>query len=389
MSVSLAPLEPTCPDLYEDESQEGCCLTVFHFWYVNQIYKEKMKHIERKNGVKTVAQVKVTFETDGEDGSPRKALSEFANLVRSSLAEVKSSVIPLKFVDPDQWSDAVKVIRKNENKLLLLLSSEEVTIGGPSQSQEAFSATLNAMQKTNTSLQEYKLTPQDASLKTGTAIKHPSTGAGLTTRESCSTRTQCPENVKEGGQQQGGSKDETCPICMDLFTNKKQLKCKHAFCEECLQSAEKFSGPICPVCKDVFGVMIGDQPEGTMTWRRDAASLLGFEDCGHIEIAYNIPRGIQTKKHPNPGQPYNGTARTAYLPDNKEGNKVLQLLKKAFDQRLIFTVGTSITTGIENQVTWSDISHKTFILGGPACFGYPDLNYIEQVKRELKAKGVE
>ncbi|XP_061584576.1 E3 ubiquitin-protein ligase DTX3L-like [Cololabis saira] len=135
--------------------------------------------------------------------------------------------------------------------------------------------------------------------------------------------------------------------------------------------------------------MIGDQPEGTMTWRRDAASLPGFEDCGHIEIAYNIPRGIQTEKHPNPGQPYNGTARTAYLPDNKEGNKVLQLLKKAFDQRLIFTVGTFITTGIENQVTWSDISHKTFILGGPACFGYPDLNYIEQVKRELKAKGVE
>lgn len=70
-------------------------------------------------------------------------------------------------------------------------------------------------------------------------------------------------------------------------------------------------------------------------------------------------------KHPNPGQPFHGTTRTAYLPDSAEGNEVLWLLRKAFDQKLIFTVGTSTTTGASNTVTWNDIHHKTNEYGGP------------------------
>ncbi len=37
--------------------------------------------------------------------------------------------------------------------------------------------------------------------------------------------------------------------------------------------------------------------------------------------------------------------RTAYLPDNDKGRKVLRLLRHAFEQRLIFTVGRSTTSG--------------------------------------------
>ena len=161
MSVSSAPLEHTFPNDYEKVSEENCCVSVFHFWYVNQIYKEEIKHIERKNGVKTTAHVNVTFKADREDGRPDTALSEFANLVQSDLTGVSGSVIPLKFVDPDQWSDALKVVQKSKNKLLLLLSSEEVTVCGPSHSQEAFSATLNAMQKTTASFKECKAAPQN------------------------------------------------------------------------------------------------------------------------------------------------------------------------------------------------------------------------------------
>ena len=40
-----------------------------------------------------------------------------------------------------------------------------------------------------------------------------------------------------------------------------------------------------------------------------------------------------------------GFPRVAYLPDNAEGRKALRLLERAFNQRLIFTVGTSSTTG--------------------------------------------
>uniref|UniRef100_A0A3B3TJD1 E3 ubiquitin-protein ligase n=1 Tax=Poecilia latipinna TaxID=48699 RepID=A0A3B3TJD1_9TELE len=185
------------------------------------------------------------------------------------------------------------------------------------------------------------------------------------------------------------SKDDSCSICLSDFINKKQLKCKHAFCEGCLQNAIKTCGPICPICKDVFGVMKGNQPDGTMTWNKYPLSLPGFPYNGHILITYDIPSGKQTEDHPEPGQYYGGTTRIAYLPDNKEGNEVLLLLKKAFDQKLIFTVGTSRTTGMDNMVTWNDINHKTSMTGGPQCFGYPDENYLSRVKEQLKAKGIQ
>jgi len=64
-------------------------------------------------------------------------------------------------------------------------------------------------------------------------------------------------------------------------------------------------------------------------------------------------------EHPNPGMSYRGTTRTAYLPDNPEGRQVLKLLKRAFDAGLVFTVGTSNTSGRDNVVIWNDIHHKT------------------------------
>lgn len=69
--------------------------------------------------------------------------------------------------------------------------------------------------------------------------------------------------------------------------------------------------------------------------------------------------------HPNPGKPYSSTFRKAYLPDNKEGQEILQLLRKAFNQKLIFTVGESRTTGATDVITWNDIHHKTSMVGGP------------------------
>uniref|UniRef100_A0A3Q2DNG5 E3 ubiquitin-protein ligase n=1 Tax=Cyprinodon variegatus TaxID=28743 RepID=A0A3Q2DNG5_CYPVA len=184
-------------------------------------------------------------------------------------------------------------------------------------------------------------------------------------------------------------KEDPCLICLSQFTNKEQLRCKHAFCKECLQRAVQHSGPICPICKDVFGVVKGNQPDGTMKWKKHYhADLPGFPGCGYIEISYYIPGGLQTENHPKPGQYFAGTTRTAYLPNNKEGNKVLRLLKKAFDQKLIFTVGESRTTGAEKAVIWNDIHHKTSTTGGPH-FGYPDETYLSRVKEELKAKGIE
>ena len=74
-----------------------------------------------------------------------------------------------------------------------------------------------------------------------------------------------------------------------------------------------------------------------------------FAGRGTIIIAYSFPSGIQGREHPHPGETYSSASRTAYLPDNREGKEVLALLRRAFDARLVFTVGgTSITSGWRN-----------------------------------------
>lgn len=126
-----------------------------------------------------------------------------------------------------------------------------------------------------------------------------------------------------------------------------------------------------------------------MTFSTLRHPLPGYGNCGTIVIQYSMTGGIQTKEHPNPGKPYPGTHRTAYLPDNEEGRKVLDLLREAFQKRLIFTIGYSRATGASDVITWNDIHHKTSPFGGPENFGYPDPNYLKRVKEELKAKGIE
>ncbi|XP_071946686.1 uncharacterized protein [Antedon mediterranea] len=200
----------------------------------------------------------------------------------------------------------------------------------------------------------------------------------------------CRGNVKVlKGNQTPAKKDEVeeCPICFDVLTEtvKKQLQCGHKFCRNCIDIALQHRNA-CPICGIILGVLKGNQPPGRMTVNYSPMKLPGYPRCGSIAIVYNIPTGIQTREHPNPGLYYQGTGRTAYLPDNQEGRHVAGLLQKAFDARLIFTIGTSITSGTQNAVIWNDIHHKTSISGEP--YGYPDPTYLSRVREELAAKGI-
>ncbi|KAM6421404.1 E3 ubiquitin-protein ligase DTX3L [Rhynochetos jubatus] len=186
-----------------------------------------------------------------------------------------------------------------------------------------------------------------------------------------------------------GNNKVVCPICLERINNKEILgKCNHAFCKSCIEKAMTYK-QTCPVCNTVYRPMKGDQPEGTMTTRTIPLTLPGHPGTSTIEITYSMHSGIQTSSHPNPGQPYYATTRVAYLPDSKEGREILQLLNKAFKQKLIFTVGQSRTTGAEGVITWNDIHHKTSMFGGPSNFGYPDPDYLQRVRSELKARGIE
>ncbi|CAM2103941.1 probable E3 ubiquitin-protein ligase DTX2 isoform X1 [Lepidochelys kempii] len=210
----------------------------------------------------------------------------------------------------------------------------------------------------------------------------------------------------------GAPADEDCMICMEKLASPSgysdacegktikpeavgQLtKCQHAFhllCVLAMYANGNQDGSLqCPSCKTIYGEKTGTQPKGKMEVSTFTQSLPGHQDCGTIQIVYSISRGIQGPEHPNPGMPYTarGFPRYCYLPDNEKGRKVLDLLRVAWKRRLIFTVGTSSTTGESNTVVWNEIHHKTEMDTNLSGHGYPDPNYLDNVLAELAAQGV-
>nr|XP_020454123.1 probable E3 ubiquitin-protein ligase DTX2 isoform X1 [Monopterus albus] len=209
--------------------------------------------------------------------------------------------------------------------------------------------------------------------------------------------------------------DEDCIICMDQLSNPsgyetpsseegghsiladtvgKFIKCGHTLHMLCMlamyNNGTKDGSLQCPSCKAIYGEKTGTQPKGKMEIYSIAQSLPGHPDCGTIQIIYSIPPGIQGPEHPNPGQPYTcrGFPRFCFLPDNDKGRKVLELLKVAWMRRLIFTVGTSSTTGEPDTVVWNGIHHKTEMMSNLSGHGYPDPNYLDNVLSELASQGV-
>ena len=68
----------------------------------------------------------------------------------------------------------------------------------------------------------------------------------------------------------------------------------------------------------------------------------GYPKNGTYVIDYKMPSLIKD------GISIPSTYRTAYIPDTKEGKEVVELLKIAFDRKLMFTIGRSVTTGYDN-----------------------------------------
>ncbi|KAM6402907.1 putative E3 ubiquitin-protein ligase DTX2 [Rhynochetos jubatus] len=210
----------------------------------------------------------------------------------------------------------------------------------------------------------------------------------------------------------GSPADEDCIICMEKLSSPsgysdacehstmkpetvgRLTSCQHSFHMLCMlamySSGNKDGSLRCPSCKTIYGEKTGTQPKGKMEVSTFPQSLPGHKDCGTIQIVYHISSGIQGPEHPNPGMPYTarGFPRYCYLPDNEKGRKVLELLRVAWKRRLIFTVGTSITTGESDTVVWNEIHHKTEMDTNLSGHGYPDPNYLDNVLAELAAQGV-
>ena len=173
---------------------------------------------------------------------------------------------------------------------------------------------------------------------------------------------------KKAGTDPDISSGCTCAVCFScIFPDKKTLpKCGHSFCDACILRAFKDQKKCLACCQDNDDLLVGNQPEGKMSVSCSKQTLPGYESCGgSILLTYKFQAGVQGENHPNPGRRYMGTIRHAYLPDNREGQKVLQLLRKAFDQKLTFTIGLSTTSQADDVIIWNDIHHKTSVTGGP------------------------
>lgn len=189
-----------------------------------------------------------------------------------------------------------------------------------------------------------------------------------------------------------------CSICLQSINEGEAVttyKCDagtHAFHEQCLKRWLS-RARCCPVCQKTVGIYQGTQPLETgdyMAISTRACSLAGFQ-CPTIIITYHIADGIQGQEHPNPGEEYYGTVRRAYLPFNNDGCETLRLLRVAWENRCIFKVGTSLTTGEDNVVCWGIIPHKTVPntnASQPVEFGYPDNGYFERVKYACNNLGI-
>ena len=191
-----------------------------------------------------------------------------------------------------------------------------------------------------------------------------------------------------------GEKVEECSICLENMVPTFHIttgnvvcikKCRHRFHKHCVMKVFELKHANCPNCREPLGIEeFGNGPSGTMTITVDhnkRCSGSEYDSDGVIMIEYNMTAGIQHDGMENPGQRYSGTQRVAYLPYNDAFRKLLARLKYAFAHGLTFRVGTSITSGKSNQITWSSIYHKTSMSGGP--FGFPDAQFLSNCNQSL------
>jgi Deltex C-terminal domain/Ring finger domain len=177
-----------------------------------------------------------------------------------------------------------------------------------------------------------------------------------------------------------------CSICLARLRNHGPVvslaDCSHQFHSSCIENSIKHAQK-CPLCRAPIGAPQGKMPSGTMQIEVRPGLTCSGHSAGTRLITYRIYEGRQKVYHENPGKMHGWAHRIAYVPDCQEGRNLIKRLKFAFAHDLIFTVGTSLTSGTPNSVTWSSIHHKTNLSEG--AHGYPDPGYFINANEDLDA----
>ncbi|XP_069609081.1 E3 ubiquitin-protein ligase DTX4-like [Ranitomeya imitator] len=222
----------------------------------------------------------------------------------------------------------------------------------------------------------------------------PVPGIQGTSRKITNKKAKRPEEmIKQFLQRVRHSSLEDCAYCRMTLTEGevgRLYRCSHSYHVRCLGPLYKNGTLRCPTCQTLYGVKIGSQPPGKMTFHVIPHSLPGYPDCEAIRIIYYIAPGVQ-----GPGQPHPGIKFTApdfplhcYLPNTKKGREVLLLLIKAWESRLLFPLLPSHLPGVPDSVSISRIPLKTEFGSNVTGKGFPDSRYLDRVLHQLQDWGV-
>ena len=186
-----------------------------------------------------------------------------------------------------------------------------------------------------------------------------------------------------------------CGLCQEVIeegAETRRLPCSHTFHQDCglTQTIDDWMNAHarCPNCNDRFGVAMGDMPEGTLhiTYSNSIIEFPNKDDqCRAIQVTFSIPAGTQGAGHPSPGTHYAGISRMGYFPDTEEGRIIVDMIKVAWERRLMFTIGHSLTRNVDNVIIYNGIHIRTDTTG---AWGYPCATYLETVEEELRLKGI-
>lgn len=289
------------------ERSDGLIVPLYEFWYVHHAYRKELEQFEKQHGVSICAEVSVSIKhtQSSSPDSVSKTSEDFQKLVQGCVGSFSQAVI-----SHDMNSDIVKetlhTVQSEEEKMMFTMTARDCLLFGPQKYTDMIKKETTRVEREF----KHKLMKNvfdDKKVRQKKLNRIPDYGAGaaggpdldegVNFREQINTEAGFSEDSKGNSghkSKDADAEEETCAICMDSFTDQDKLKCGHEFCRECLRRSVESLGSICPVCKEVFGKLEGNQPDGTMKVNISSLSLPGYPHCGAIEIYYNIPSGTQT-----------------------------------------------------------------------------------------------
>lgn len=197
-----------------------------------------------------------------------------------------------------------------------------------------------------------------------------------------------------GGCGRGGECDDdgVCVICCEGLSSGGPVvalrACGHKYHLDCIADSLDHSA-LCPHCRTcVRKEPQGRSPSGYMAIRRlpTVQHLRGNQIV--IEVEYIIPGGIQKTYHENPGVPYSGCTKVAYVHDTVEGRMLLERLIYAFSHGLTFRIRGNDSGSQIGVVDWASIPHVVNVDDAIVVAGQNTHCYYAAFHEALDQQGV-